>query len=157
MRHYECECMNCGAKRQVVFTAEPYPEIGDVFLCVCSGCKQETPHTRVLTRKASAELKRKQQEEDLRNSIAEKCAEHGFTCRFLHQSVIVTTELADWCFDYHDSRITLYHESTIKVNFKTGDYAKAHVQFAGKKIAPLDVIAYIADHDAWKAEKTGRV
>lgn len=152
MRHYECECMKCSTKRQVAFKSEPYPEIGGIFLCACSVCNQETQHTRVLTRKAAAELRKKQQEGALRESIAEKCAEHGFTCRFLHQSVIVTTGLADWCFDYHESRITLYHESTIKINFKTGDYAKAHVQFANKKIAPLDVIAYIAGHDARKTK-----
>ena len=156
MRHYECKCMKCSTKRQVAFKSEPYPEIGDVFLCTCSFCKEETEHTRVLTRKAAAELRRKQQEETLRNSIAEKCAEYGLKYRFLYQSVIVTTDLADWCFDYHESRITLYHESTIKVNFKTGNYAKAHVQFENKKIAPVDVIAYIADHDAWKAKNKKR-
>ena len=153
MRHYECECMKCGAKHQIAFKDEPYPEIGDVFVFACSSCGEETQHTRSLTRKAAAELRRKQQETDLRNSIAEKCSEYGFNCRFLYQSVIVTTNLADWCFDYHESRITLYHESTIIINFETGDYAKAHIQFANKKIAPLDVIAYIADHDAWRAKK----
>ena len=61
--------------------------------------------------------------------------------------------LADWCFDYHQSRITLYHESTVKINFETGDYAKSHLQFANRKMKPLDVIDYIAAHDAWRAEK----
>ena len=154
MRHYECECMKCGNKRQVSFPPEHSPEIGDVFLCNCSHCQDETQHTRVLTRKAAAELRRKQQEKELRDMIAEKCSEYGFKHRFLYQSVIITTDLSDWCFDYHESRITLYHESTIKINFETGNYAKAHVQFANKKIAPLDVISYIADHDGWKAKKT---
>lgn len=36
-------------------------------------------------------------------------------------------------FDYHRPRKTLYHESTIKVNFVTGDYAKSHKQFKSEK------------------------
>lgn len=145
--------MKCCTKRQVPFRDEPYPEYGDIFLHTCSVCKEETRHTRVLTRKTVSEIRRKQQEEDLRNSIVEKCAEYGFRCRFLYQSVIVTTNLADWCFDYHESRKTLYHESTVKVNFKTGDYAKAHVQFSNRKIKTPEVIEYIAAHDAWKTGK----
>ena len=156
MRHYECECMNCGAKRQIAFKVEPYPEIGDVFIFACSSCGEETQHTRSLTQKAAAELRRKQQEADLRNSIVEKCSAYGFKCRFLYQSVIVTTNLADWCFDYHESRITLYHESTVKINFKTGNYAKAHVQFEKRKMKPLEVIDYIASHDAWKTERNSQ-
>lgn len=153
MRHYECECKRCGGRQQVAFHIEPYPEIGDVFLCDCNFCKEETEHTRALTRKAMTELRRKQQEDNLRNSIVQKCAEYGFQCRFHYQSVIITTALADWCFDYHQNRITLYHESTIKVNFKTGDYAKFHIQFANRKLSPPDVIDYIAAHDTRKANK----
>ncbi|MBQ8612285.1 MAG: hypothetical protein IJ412_11350 [Oscillospiraceae bacterium] len=156
MRNYESECMKCGAKRQLAFKAEPYPEIGDIFLRHCPICDEETQHTRILTRKAAAELRRRQEEADLRSSIVEKSAEYGFKCRFLYQSVIITTNLADWCFDYHKSKITLYHESTIKVNFETGNYAKSHVQFANKKMAPLDVISYIANHDAWRTQKLNR-
>lgn len=152
MRHYECECLSCGDKRQVGFRAEPYPEIGSTFNYICPLCGKETPHTRVLTRKAASELRCRERENELRNSIVKKCSDYGFGCRFLHRSIIVTTDLADWCFDYHESRITLYHESTVKVNFKTGDYAKSHVQFSGRKISPLDVITYIADHDAWRAK-----
>ena len=100
-----------------------------------------------------AELRREQQEEELRDSIVRKCEELGFKCRFLYQSVIVTTPLADWCFDYHQSKITLYHESSIKINFKTGDYAKSHLQFANRKMKPLEVIDYIAAHDAWRSEQ----
>lgn len=73
--------------------------------------------------------------------------------RFLYQSVIVTTPLADWCFDYHQRKITLYHESTIKINFATGDFVKSHLQFANRKMTPLEVIDYIASHDAWRAGK----
>ena len=151
MRHYECVCSQCGIRRQLAFRAEPFPEIGDVFLFACASCGEETEHTRVLTKKAAAELRRRQQEEALRDSIMKQCAEHNFRCRFLHQSVIITTDLSDWCFDYHESRITLYHESTVKINFATGNYAKAHVQFASRKITPQEFIEYIAKHDARKA------
>lgn len=150
MRHYECECLNCGGKRQLAFREAPFPEIGESFLYVCPTCENTTEHIRVLTKKAAAELRRKQQEQDLRESITARCAEHGFQCRFLYESVIVTTNLSDWCFDYHKSRITLYHESTFKVNFATGDYAKSHVQFRDKKMTPLEVIDFIAEHDAWR-------
>lgn len=153
VRQYECMCRVCEGKHQIAFRGEPYPDLEDVFLRDCPFCKEKTKHTRVLTRRAAAELRRKQQEEDLRASIAEQCAAHGFQCRFLYQSVIVTTELADWCFDYHQPRITLYHESTVKRNFETGNFAKAHVQFSARKISPSDVIDYIAAHDAWRSEK----
>ena len=152
MRHYECVCAQCGIRRQLAFHTEPFPEIGDNFLFVCTSCGEETAHTRVLTKRAAAELRRRQQEEALRDSMIKQCAEHHFRCRFLHQSVIITTALSDWCFDYHESRITLYHESTVKINFATGNYAKAHVQFASRKITPQEVIEYIAKHDARKAE-----
>ena len=110
--------------------------------------------TRVLTRKAAAELRRRQAEADLRQSILDRCAEHGFQCRFLYQSVIITTPLSDWCFDYHTPKKILYHESTTKINFATGDYAKAHVQFRDRRMSPIEVIDYIADHDSWKAAQT---
>ena len=155
VRQYECECLKCGNKRQYTFQAEPFPELDDVLTCFCVSCQAETDHKRTFTRKALAEQHRKQQEEELRESIAKKCDEYGFRYRFLYQSVIVTTNLSDWCFDYHESQITLYHESTIKINFETGNYAKAHVQFEKKKIKPTEVIDYIAGHDAWRTkEKT---
>lgn len=151
MRHYECECLKCSTKAQIPFQAEPYPEIGDVFSRFCPTCSEETQMTRVLTRKAAAVLRRRQEEADLRQSILDRCAEYGFRCRFLYQSVIITTELSDWCFDYHSAKKTLYHESTTKINFATGDYAKAHIQFRDRRMTPIEVIDYIADHDSWKA------
>ena len=77
--------------------------------------------SRTLTRKTANELKKKQAESDLQQSIVERCNHYGFQYRFLYQSVIVTTPLSDWCFDYHHNKITLYHESTTKINFATGD------------------------------------
>lgn len=135
----------------MAFREEPFPDIGETFLHSCPICGKETEYTRVLTKKAAAEQRRKQQEQDLRKSIIEHCTAYGFQCRFIYESVIITTNLADWCFDYHMSRITLYHESTFKVNLATGDYAKSHVQFRDKKITPLEVIDFIAEHDAWRA------
>lgn len=108
---------------------------------------------RTLTRKTATELRRRQEEDNLRNSISDRAAQYGFQCRFLHQSVIVTTPLGDWCFDYHQSRVTLYHESTVKINFETGNYAKAHEQFSQRKMKPLEVIDYIASHEAWRQQK----
>lgn len=155
-RHYECECMSCGVQRAIALGEEPYPKPKDTFLFPCPTCGDKTNHCRVMTRKTIAELRREQQEEDLRNSIVQKCEELGFGCRFLYQSVVVTTQLADWCFDYHQSKITLYHESTVKINFETGNYAKSHLQFANRKMKPLDVIDYIAAHDAWRSEKNAQ-
>jgi hypothetical protein len=106
----------------------------------------------VLTRKAAAELRRQEAERQLRQSITDKCTELGFTCRFYYQSVIISTPVCDWNFDYHQPRITLYHESTVKINFQTGDYAKCHVQFKDRKIKPLEVIDYIAAHDQWRRQ-----
>ena len=92
-------------------------------------------------------------EQELRQSIVERASQYGFSCRFLYQSVVITTPLADWCFDYHGSRITLYHESTVKRNPATGDFAKAHKQFSDRKMNPIAVLDYIAEHDKWKANQ----
>ena len=146
--------MKCGRKAQIAFHAEPYPEIGEAFVCYCPPCSEETQMHRVLTRKAAAELRRRQAEADLRQSILDRCAEHGFQFRFLYQSVIITTPLSDWCFDYHTPKKTLCHESTTKINFTTGDYAKAHVQFRDWHMSPIEVIDCIAGHDLWKAAQT---
>ncbi len=45
------------------------------------------------------------------------------------------------------------YESTIKVNFKTGDYAKTHEQFRDRKMTCEEVIDYIARHEKWRAEQ----
>ena len=116
----------------------------------------KTIHTRVLTRKTQAELRRRQEEEDLKKSISDQCARHGFTCRFLYQSVIITTPLADWCFDYHEKYKTLYHENTPNTKYLTGHYVKAHTQFKGKKMTVSAVIEYIASHEGWRAEQRSK-
>jgi hypothetical protein len=139
--------MVCGRKTQVAFSAEPYPEYGDRFQHFCPVCETETEHSRTLTRKTATELRRKLEEQQWREEIMALCEREGFSCHFLHQSVIITTELSDWCFDYHQSRITLYHESTTKINSATGNSAKAHVQFRNRQITTPEVIAYIANHD----------
>ncbi len=156
MRQYECECTVCGTKRQVAFREEPYPEYGDMVSAFCANCNADTCHTRTLTRKTAAELRRKAEEENLRQSILDQCAEYGFSARFLYQSVIITTSLSDWCFDYHEKLVTLYHESTYKINLQTGAYAKAHVQFSKRKMTPTEVVSYIAEHDAWRAQHPGK-
>ena len=153
-RQYECECMSCGVRRTIAFREEPYPKPKATFLYPCPTCGQKTNHCRVMTRETRAEWKRERQEEELRDSIVRKCEELGIRCRFLYQSVIVTTPLADWCFDYHQSLISLYHESTIKRKVRTGDVAKSHLQFAKRKMKPLDVIDYIAAHHAWRSEQS---
>lgn len=109
--------------------------------------------TRTLTRKTAKEIKAKQDELDLRQTIIDRCNFYGFRYRFLYQSIIVTTPLADWCFDYHQKNITLYHESTYKINLETGDFAKAHVQFRNQPMKPPAVIDYIASHDEWRAQQ----
>ena len=81
--------------------------------------------------------------------IEELCKEHGFSCRFVYRSVVITTPLSDWCFDYHESRKTLWHESTVKINFETGDYAKAHCQLKNRKMTIAETISYIAKHEEW--------
>ena len=129
------------------------PSYGEEFLRFCKICEKETLFTRTLTRKTAKELQRQKAEQDLRQTIIDCCNSYHFQYRFLYQSVIVTTPLADWCFDYHQPQITLYHESTIKINFATGDYAKAHVQFRNKSMSPVEVIHYIASHDHWRASR----
>ena len=147
LRHYECECSICHRKSQVAFHEEPYPKYGSTFEAHCKHCERITEHTRVLTKKTAAEIRNRETEERLRQALADKCRDYQFDYRFVYQSIVVTTALSDWSFDYHRPRITLYHESTVKINFTTGNYAKSHVQFRDKKMKPEEVIDYIAAHD----------
>ena len=147
-----CECVICSAKNHINFDVESCPKNNMDFEYYCKSCGQPTNHRRVVTRKMQAELNRIKMERELKQSIVDKCAEHGLVCRFVYQSVIITTPLADWCFDYHQSRKTLYHESTTKINFETGDYCKAHCQFRNRKMKISEIIDYIVNHDKWRAK-----
>ena len=150
--HYVCECTACSTQNLLQAEEDPYLFLGEQFELACRHCRQLTLHRRVLTRKQRSELNRILAERALKKSIEDKCAEHGFNCRFVYQSVVITTPVADWCFDFHQSKKTLYHESTIKINFETGRPCKSHCQFRDKKIKVMDVIDYIASHDKWRAE-----
>lgn len=154
MRQYECRCLCCNRKRQCAFPAEPYPKPDEIFPFFCKACQRETEHTRVLTRKTLAAQRRTQAEAELREAIAAKCAEYGFSCWFLHQSVVVNTPISDWCFDYHLRQVTLYHESTRKISRRTGNPAKYHVQFSHRKMTFSQVIDYIAVHDGAAPESS---
>ncbi len=105
-----------------------------------------------LTRKVATELRKLASEEELKQSIIDYCKKYNFTCRFLYESVIITTPISSWQFQYHDSSKTLWHESTVKINFETGDYAKTHEQFRDRKMTCEEVIDYIAEHDRWRAQ-----
>ena len=94
-----------------------------------------------------AELRAAEEEATLRQEIVEKCERMGFACRFVYESVV------SWQFDYHRRLKTLRHESTIKVNFKTGDPAFTHEQFRDRKMSNGEMIDYIGAHDAWRAEQ----
>ncbi len=154
MRQYECQCLQCGYINQVIFKNETYPDYGDVFQRVCKMCNTTTEHTRTLTKKTAVELRKRKAEETLRKSIENKCAEYDLKCHFVYQSVVIKTHISTWSFDYHRSKITLYHESTWKINFETGRPAKVHVQFRNQKMTPLQVIEYIYTHDQWKGRNT---
>ena len=153
MRHYECQCGICKTRLQIAFSGEPYPEPGDTLTHRCSVCRQDTVFTRTLTKKALAQQRSDQAEQALRQEITRLCSGHGFRCRFLYQSVIITTDLSDWCFDYHQPKITLYHESTVPIHFPTGDYARSHLQFRDRKMTLPEVIDYIAAHEQWRREQ----
>ena len=150
--HYLCECQICKTRNLLQFDEDPYLVYGEQFNAACNLCRKETTHLRIMTRKQRSQLNQIIAERDLKQSIIDKCSEYGFECRFVYQSVVITTPLADWCFDYHQSKKTLYHESTTKINFETGRYCKAHCQFRDRKMKTLEVIDYIAEHDKWRAE-----
>ena len=151
MRQYICTCLKCGKENCYGFKEEPYPQYGEQFIRYCRYCEEDTTQTMVLTKQVVKELRKQKAEEDLKQSIIGYCQKYGFTCRFLYQSVIVTTPISSWQFAYHDSKKTLRHESTTKINFATGDYAITHEQFRNKKMTCEEVIDYIAAHDKRKA------
>lgn len=146
MRQYLCECTTCGERKNFYFD-EPYPTCEDTFVRHCDHCAADVLFIRVITRKAQAEMNRFQEEQQLQEHIRQKCAEYGFTCRFYLESVIIITPVASWQFAYHKKLKTLRHESTVKVNFDTGDPAAMHYQFRNRKITIDEVIDYIAMHD----------
>jgi translation initiation factor IF-3 len=45
------------------------------------------------------------------------------------------------------------NESTVKINFETGNYAKMHVQFRGRKMSCEEVIDYIVAYDEWRQKQ----
>ncbi len=172
MQQHRYECKVCHTQHLIAFRQQYIPNLSKPFETVCPTCKQITIHKHVPTKKTKSSFPRQKMnhqheqkmprkqgksytcKEDkpwLRRALANKCKEYGFTYRFLYRSIIVTTPLADWCFDYHLPRITLYHESTAKINFETGNYAKSHVQFRDRKMNPLTVIDFIATHEEWCA------
>lgn len=152
MRQFMCDCLECGGKEQFNLN-EPYPKYGDRFECFCKYCCKDTSHTLTLTRKLAAEQRREKEEKELRDSIIRCCEKYGFTCRFLYESVIITAPISSWQFAYHSSKKTLRQESSVMINFKTGDYAKTHEQFRDKKKTCEEVIEYIAAHDKWRQEQ----
>ena len=152
MRHYVCECQVCHTQQQYAFE-EPYPALGAIFSRPCNACCDVTPHTRVLTKRAQKELRAQQEESALRQVILDQCVALGFQARFLYQSVIITTPISSWQFDYHSKLKTLRHESSVKVNFATGDPAFTHEQFRDRKMSIAEVIDYIAAHDEWRARQ----
>ena len=152
MRHYMCACQKCGEHNNLCFD-EPYPQYGAQFIRYCKHCGAETAQTMVLTKKVATELRKQKAEQELKQSITDYCQKYGFTCWFLYESVIVTTPISSWQFAYHENRITLRHESTTKINFKTGDYAKTHEQFRSRKMIFEEVIDYIAKHDKRKMRR----
>ncbi len=129
--------------------------MGDCFPHYCDLCRKEMLFTRVLTRKAQAEINRIAEENALQESIRNKCIFYGFSCRFCGESAIITTPKAMWQFDYHQKLKTLRHESTVKINFDTGAPAAMHYQFRDRKMSNADVIDYIANHDEKKSRPRG--
>lgn len=152
MRQYLCECMTCGRQKNMHFE-EPYPLMGDMFSHYCDYYQEDTIFTRTVTKKAQAEMNRIAEENALQESIRDRCDSYGFNCQFYLESVIITTPLASWQFQYHEKLKTLRHESTVKINFETGDAAWSHVQFRDRKMSNDEVIDYIAAHDAWKQKE----
>ena len=142
-------CLKCQKKDQTNLE-EPYPEYGDTFIHFCRQCEEDTDHTLVLTKKLASQLRVQEAEKELKESIINYCKTYGFTCRFLYESVIITTPISSWQYQYHSSKKTLRHESTVKINFETGDYAKTHEKFRNRKMTNEEIIDYIAAHDKWR-------
>lgn len=146
MRKYLCRCLDCNTEQLIDFN-EPFPLFGDVIKSYCKICLAEKEFTRVLTKKAQAEMNIKAEEDALKKRIADRCALYGFTTRPLYQSVVIQTPKAEWSFDYHQKLKTLLHESTYPFNLNTGAPAKAHIQFRNRKLTIEEIIDYIAKHD----------
>lgn len=154
MHHYECICQSCQTHQQFGFDNDTSLSISQEFYAYCKTCCSEKLFRRVLTKKVLAEQKRIEQEAQLRDSLAKLCESHGLSCRFLYQSILIKTPLAEWQFDYHASTITLYHESRFKRDPQTGDYMKFHCQFRNRKITPAEAIKYIVKHDCQHRESS---
>ncbi len=132
---------------------EHYPDLGEQFVYFCNNCQKETLFTRTMTRKAQAELRRKQNEIDMQASIREYCKGYGFGCRFYLESVIITTPASMWSFNYHDKEKVLRHENRRPVHDDMGGFAKTHEQFR-RRASWKEVIDYIYRHDQWRLQES---
>ena len=122
-------------------------------LCFCKFCQKETSFTRTLTRKAQAELRRKQDEIDLQTTIREYCKGYGYDCRFYLESVIINTPASMWSFNYHDKEKVLRHENRRPVHDDMGGFVKTHEQFR-RRTDWKEVIDYIYRHDQWRLQES---
>lgn len=111
----------------------------------------KTAQPPILTRKMKAKLRREAEEAELKEKIRKRCILYGMSCKFYLESVIIHSPIAKWQFAYHDRLKTLWHESTVKINFETGDYAAMHNQFRNRRLTCEEVIDYIARHDGLSA------
>lgn len=152
MRQYMCTCLQCKGNNNIQFV-ESIPQYGSVFLHYCKYCKEQTEHTLNATKKMLSKLRKTTEEEERQKSIRRYCQRYGFSCRFLYESVIITTQVSKWQFQYNKDLKTLRHESTVKINFDNGHYAKTHEQFRDRKMSCKEVIDYIAAHDKWRCEQ----
>lgn len=92
MKTFECMCSECGYITQVTFTNYEYPQLGVQFESYCRQCEADTGFVRVPTRKALAEQKRQYEEQVIQKKIKDLCEQYGFGCRFVYQSVVITTK-----------------------------------------------------------------
>jgi len=157
LRTYECECVECRNKTQIQFKNEcKYPKLGEIFTSYCKCCGGMCDFTRTMTKKALSELRRIHEEQALKDKIQSLCDYYGYACKFVFQSVVITTPIASWSFDYHKSKVTLHHESSVKINWETGLYARTHVQFREKNMNFEEILAYIHSHDTWRKENSSK-
>ena len=150
-----CRCTACGKMQEVRIHSRHNSKVVQSITCYCYDCKRETVHLTVNDKKQINQF-RSSREKSRQQRVANACARYGFKHHFGEQHAFVKTPIGTWFFNYLDLNVTLFHESSKKINRRTGDYSPYHIQFENREMSIEKVISFIAQHEKYRTEERER-
>ena len=150
-----CKCLTCGNMREMRIILRHSRNDENEIQCKCYICHKKTSSI-IVTSPKEIDAVRKSRVYSRQRRVKRACDKYHFKFHFGEQHAFIKTELGAWFFDYLDPLVTLYHESTRKINRRTGEYSAFHVQFENKYMSIEKVIDYIASHDDYRMNEMER-